>query len=59
MKNTSVSVGGGTYALIALGVGLAVHSWGASTWWSIVTGLFWPATLGYWLAQVLHKLAVG
>ena len=57
MRSTTISLGGGTYLLIALGVGLAVSSWGGSWWWSFLTGLFWPATLGYWVVQALHHFA--
>ena len=57
MRSTTISLGGGTYLLIALGVGLAVSSWGGGWWWSTVTGLFWPATLGYWVVHALHHFA--
>jgi hypothetical protein len=57
MRDTKVSIGGGTYLLMALGVGLSVSNWGGEWWWALLSGLFWPTTLGYWLAQALHTLA--
>lgn len=59
MRETSVTLGGGSYALVGIGVGLAVASWGTSFFWSAVAGLFWPVTLAYWLTQALHKFAGG
>ena len=58
-STTTLSIGGGSYILIAIGVGMAVSSWGTSLIMSIVQGLFWPATLAYWLTQMLHRLAGG
>jgi len=55
--NATFSLGGGGYGLMGIGVGLAVSSWGGSFWWAALSGLFWPATLGYWLAQALRHLA--
>jgi sterol desaturase/sphingolipid hydroxylase (fatty acid hydroxylase superfamily) len=59
MRSTTISLGGGTYMLVALGVGLAVSSWGGVWWWAILLGIFWPVTLAYWLARALHAIAAG
>jgi len=56
---TSITLGGGSYVLIGIGVGLAAASWGTSIFWSVVAGLFWPATLAYWLMQALHRFVGG
>jgi len=54
---TTLSLGGGTYGLIGIGVGLAASSWGTSIILAIFSGLFWPVTVSYWLVRMLHKLA--
>ncbi len=56
-NRVTFSIGGGTYALIGVGVGLAAASWGTPLIWAILSGLFWPAALAYWLMQAIHKLA--
>lgn len=43
--------------LIAIGVGLAAPSMGATYLMAAVHGIFWPATVAYWLLRVLHQLA--
>lgn len=58
-KETQTVLGGGSYGLIGIGVGLAVSSWGASWFWAALSGLFWPVTLGYWFTQALHRWAGG
>lgn len=55
----TVGLGGGSYGLIGIGVGLAAASWGTSIFMSIVSGLFWPVPLGYWLIQALHRWGMG
>lgn len=55
---STLSVGGGSYGLLGIGIGLAVSHWGTSIFVSIVSGLFWPATLGYWLIKALHSWAI-
>jgi len=50
-------LGGGSYGLIGIGVGLASSHLGGSVFMSMVSGLFWPASLGYWLLQALRSLA--
>jgi hypothetical protein len=59
MDNGSMkfTLGGGSYILIAIGTGLAISSWGTGVLGSIAAGLFWPATVSYWLLQVLHGFA--
>lgn len=54
---STYGVGGGSYGLIGIGIGLSASHLGASIFISILSGLFWPATLGYWLLQALHTWA--
>jgi len=58
-RQTGITLVGGSYGLFGIGVGLAVASWGTSVGWSILSGLFWPVTLAYWLIRALHKAAGG
>ena len=51
---TTLSLGGGSYGLIGIGVGLATSHLGTGLFMSIVSGMFWPATVGYWLLKALH-----
>jgi len=57
-SKTTLSLGGGSYGLIGIGVGLSVAHLGTSIFMSIVSGMFWPATLGYWVLKALHNWAV-
>jgi len=50
---------GGSYAFTGIGVGLAASAWGASLGWAILHGLFWPVSIAYWAALILHRAAVG
>jgi hypothetical protein len=54
---TTLGIGGGSYGLVALGVGLAAHTWGTTFIGAVIRGIFWPATVGYWLAQALRALS--
>jgi hypothetical protein len=56
-SRTTLGISGGSYVLVAVGVGLAAHTWGVTFFGAVIRGLFWPATLGYWLAQALRALA--
>ncbi|MFW6104804.1 MAG: hypothetical protein ACOC6I_03080 [Candidatus Bipolaricaulota bacterium] len=56
-SGTTLQLGGGTYGLIGIGVGLAASHLGSSIFMSIVWGVFWPVPLGYWLIQALHSVA--
>ncbi len=58
-RQTGITLGGGSYGLFGIGVGLAVASWGTSVGLAILSGLFWPVTLAYWLTLALHKAAGG
>lgn len=53
----TVQLGGGTYGLIGIGVGLAASHLGFSIFMSMVWGIFWPVPLGYWLIKALHSVA--
>ncbi len=52
----TVQLGGGTYGLIGIGVGLAASHLGFSILMSMVWGVFWPVPLGYWLIKALHSV---
>ena len=58
-RQTTLTLSGGSYALIGIGAGLATASWGTSVLWSAIAGLFWPASIAYWLTQALHRWAGG
>ncbi|MBI1729843.1 hypothetical protein HY229_03500 [Candidatus Acetothermia bacterium] len=58
MENTTrLTLGGSSYGLVGIGVGLAVSSWGTPFFESAISGLCWPATLAYWLVRLLHHAA--
>ena len=57
-QNSTFQLGGGTYGLLGIGVGLAASHLGFSTFMSIVYGIFWPVPLGYWLIKALHSVAI-
>ena len=52
----SKQLGGGTYGLLGIGIGLAASHLGQSIFMSIVWGIFWPVPLGYWLIKALHSV---
>ena len=54
----TTSVGGGTYVLIGIGVGIASGA-SASLPMAFIFGAFWPATLGYWAMRALQQYAAG
>ena len=51
-------LGGGTYGLLGIGVGLAASHIGLSVIMSIIWGVFWPVPLSYWLLKALHGVAM-
>ncbi len=57
-KSNTFQLGGGTYGLIGIGVGLAASHIGSSIFMSIVWGVFWPVPLGYWLIKALHSVGM-
>ncbi|MDE0025317.1 MAG: hypothetical protein OXP69_12985 [Spirochaetaceae bacterium] len=54
----TTSVSGGTYILVGIGVGIAAAAT-ASLPMAIISGAFWPATLGYWAVRALQQYAAG
>ncbi|MFB6290269.1 MAG: hypothetical protein ABEJ25_00855 [Candidatus Bipolaricaulia bacterium] len=54
---TTVQLGGGSYGLIGIGIGLAASHLGYSIFTSIIWGIFWPVPFGYWLLKALHSVA--
>lgn len=57
-NKTTFQLGGGTYGLFGIGIGLAASHLGFSVFMSIVYGVFWPVPLGYWLLKALHSVAL-
>ena len=57
-NKTTFQLGGGTYGLFGIGIGLAASHLGFSIFTSIVYGVFWPVPLGYWLLKALHSVAL-
>ncbi len=57
-RKGTVELGGGTYGMIGIGVGLAASHIGSSIFMSIIWGIFWPVPLGFWLIKALHSVAV-
>ncbi len=55
-RRARISVSGGTYALVGVGVGVAIAS-SQTVFAAIVQGLFWPATVGYWVIRALQQTA--
>ena len=54
----STGIGGGTYVLVGIGVGIASAAW-ESLVMTVISGVFWPATLGYWAVRALQQFAIG
>ena len=52
-RRARISISGGTYALVGIGVGVAIGA-SQSLLAAIVQGLFWPATVGYWVIRALQ-----
>ena len=57
-RRVSTGIGGGTYVLVGIGVGLSSAAWEPFIM-TIISGLFWPATLGYWAIRALQHFATG
>ena len=55
-RRARISISGGTYALVGVGVGFAVGA-SQTVIAAIVQGLFWPATVGYWVIRALQQTA--
>jgi len=53
---TTIGVGGGTYLMFAIAVGMAAGGW-TNFFAAVFLGLFWPATLMYELMRVLHHIS--
>ena len=53
-----LELGGGSYGLLGIGIGLAASHIGQSVFASAIWGIFWPAPLGYWLIKALHSVAL-
>jgi len=54
----TLELGGGSYGLLGIGVGLAASHIGQSVFMSVIWGVFWPAPLAYWLIKALHSVAL-
>lgn len=57
-NESTFQLGGGTYGLLGIGIGLAASHLGFSIFTSIVWGVFWPVPLGYWLIKALYSVAI-
>ena len=57
-RRVTTGIGGGTYLLVGTGVGIASAAW-ESVVVAIISGAFWPATLGYWAIRALRHFALG
>ncbi len=57
-SKSTFELGGGTYGLIGIGVGLAASHLGHGIFMSILWGIFWPVPVGYWLIKALQSVAL-
>ena len=57
-RRVTTGIGGGTYLLVGIGVGIASAAWESAVV-AIISGAFWPATLGYWAMRALQQYAAG
>ncbi len=57
-RRVTTGIGGGTYLLVGIGVGIASAAW-ESVVVAVISGAFWPATLGYWAIRAVRQFALG